>query len=279
MRFNLRRLVAALVLLAVIEGRAQAEPLVIGGFDISRGGLEPYNLASAAAFQADISQAFSNTTFATTSVLTPQFLSTINVLVITSVKDGQNIPITPLTADEQNALVNFVRAGRGAFLLTDNSFGFDAANQSLVSPFGFHSTGSTGGLVGVTVTNSQANPVTNGPFGLVTHYLTGFAGWYDHLGVNAQSLATLDLNGQTSLAFIAKGALGPGSGGVVFSSDTAPLATINNPQFPDSEILDRDIIAYLAPNSAASEPASLTLLGLGLLGLAGYGWRRRASIA
>ena len=32
-----------------------------------------------------------------------------------------------------------------------------------------------------------------------------------------------------------------------------------------------------APTTATPEPASLTLLGLGVAGMAGYGWRRRAS--
>lgn len=273
---------AALALLSALQGQAQAGPLVIGGFDTSRGGTEGFNLGSASFFQNDIASAFPDTTFVTTSVLTPSFLSSINVLVITSVNGGNNIPITPLSADEQTALVNFVKGGGGAFIFTDD-IAFDAANQSLINPFGLHSQSQefVPGRLGVTVTNPLANPVTSGPFGVVTDYELASVGWYDSLGTNVQSLATLDLNGETALAVIDKGALGPGSGGVVFSSDTNPLFHIDfTTLFPAYKPLDFNVIAYLAPSAAVPEPASLTLFGFGLLGLAGYGWRRRrASVA
>jgi hypothetical protein len=39
--------------------------------------------------------------------------------------------------------------------------------------------------------------------------------------------------------------------------------------------LNLDNLAFTPTTSAVPEPASLTLLGLGVVGLAGYGWRRK----
>jgi hypothetical protein len=36
-----------------------------------------------------------------------------------------------------------------------------------------------------------------------------------------------------------------------------------------------DTLVVIAPTTATPEPASLTLLGLGVAGVAGYAWRRR----
>lgn len=46
---------------------------------------------------------------------------------------------------------------------------------------------------------------------------------------------------------------------------------IHTSSFPGGEIR-----GFLEPQAAATpEPASLTLLGIGIAGMAGYGWRRR----
>lgn len=59
--------------------------------------------------------------------------------------------------------------------------------------------------------------------GMVSSYDTGWPGWYNNLGSYAIGLATLDANGQTSLAVIPPGAINSGSGTVVLFSDSTYL--------------------------------------------------------
>jgi hypothetical protein len=54
-----------------------------------------------------------------------------------------------------------------------------------------------------------------------------------------------------------------------FGFDSVP----NDPNFPQFE--DMNIWAFQSGQSAVPEPGTLTLMGIGIVGIAGYGWRRR----
>jgi hypothetical protein len=128
------------------------------------------------------------------------------------------VAIDPLSTDEQQILGQFVLNGGGVIIFTDTDF-FEAANLSLLAPFSLVSQGTLNGNQHVTVTDPYASTVTDGHFGLITDYGTGYPGWYVDLGDHAISLATLDVNGQTHLAFIDHEIMGTGAGGVVFMAD------------------------------------------------------------
>jgi len=79
------------------------------------------------------------------------------------------------------------------------------------------------------------------------------------------------------LAVIAPGALGPGSGAVVFYSDTI----LANGLYltADNQTLGRNSIAF-ASTQVVPEPSSLVIAGAGILVLAAFACRKRlAAIA
>jgi hypothetical protein len=254
---------------------------VIGGFDASRGGIVSLEFGTDLTMLRSLLAAdFPGSTLSATPTLTSAYLSTVRALYICSAT-GDHSATTALSAAEQTALNNYVLAGGGVVINTDNDT-FDGAapavNNSFLTPFGLHTTGTLNGVQATTVTNTTS-PVTNGPFGHVGSYPTSFPGWFDNLGANATQLAILNANGQPSLAVIPRGALGAGSGAVVFVSDTGPFldAFINT---PDSRALDGNIFAYALGTSAIPEPSVTVLAALGgLIALAYMAFRRRRAAA
>jgi hypothetical protein len=193
--------------------------LVIGTFDEARGGIGSLLSANSA---DDLQAVLTNYPCATVTAspsLTPEFLSGVEVLWL-SVVFGSIDPIAGLSAPEQSALSDYITAGGGALLFTDNEAQFFVASESFVNPFGLETLGLLLSTQPVTVTSPTSTPVTDGPFGLVTNYTVGFPGWYTSLGT-AQGLATLDSNGATTLAWIPPGQISPSAGGIVFFSDYA----------------------------------------------------------
>ncbi len=221
----------SLVAFTFFAGSARAGT-VLGGFDTTRAGsFSPEFGASMTAFRANFATNFPAAAFNSSSNLTSAFLNSIDVLVLSAVF-GPTTEITPLTSSEQTALMNFVSAGGAALLFADNDIQFQAASQSILSPFGMDCTGVIAGSVSASVTN-VLHPVANGPFGAVTNYtIAAYPGWFDALGPNAIGIAILDPNSQVSLAAIPPGALSAVSGGVVLFSDS----TIDDGSFSGSVV-------------------------------------------
>jgi hypothetical protein len=204
----------------------------------------PFEGSEMTSFRANIASNFPSATFQTTNVLTTNFLNSINLLVITAIYAGTT-EITPLSTAEQSSLTNFVLSGGAALVFADNDLQFQPASQSMVQPFGLDCTGNLPGSVMATITD-LAHPVTDGPFGSVSNYtVASFPGWFDILGPHATAIATLNPNGEVSLAAIPPGLLGGKSGGVVFFSDS----TINDGSFTNTlpTLVDNAIDFVLTP--------------------------------
>jgi hypothetical protein len=140
-----------------------------------------------------------------------------------------------LSPAEQTELLNFIMSGHGAIIFVDNSDFGGGPNDSFLDPFGMHTFGKVQGNATATSV-APNNLVMNGPFGVVTTFTTSYGGIFDDLGPKAVALANYDVNGLPALAAIAPGALGPGSGGVVFIGDADALVdTAAGGQFHDTD--------------------------------------------
>ncbi len=167
-------LLASIGLFVSTAASLKAGPIVVGGFDAARGGFESLAPGEDSALAGDIATAFPGTTFDFTSTLTSSFFSGVNVAIF-GVATSDGSAITPLSASEQTALLNFVLGGGTALIFADNST-FDpnapAANASLLSPFGVSITGTLIGPVSAPILN-LSGPLT-GPFTPVTMFATNF---------------------------------------------------------------------------------------------------------
>jgi hypothetical protein len=234
---------------ALLFPPAAGAQLVIGGWDSSRGG--SYNIVDGSAttgFRSAVADSFPGATIEGTDALTTSYLSTVNVMVLTSVIDGTDAT-TALTTSEQTALQSFVLSGGKLVLLTDNSTfagsGTTAINDSYLSPFGFAATGTLSGNQNSTFSNPGGSPVSHGQFGSYSSWTSNYPGWFDQIGTDGQTLSTLDSNGDASLAMIAPGALASGSGSVVLFSDSTPL--ISAEYTPDMNLVMNSISFLPAP--------------------------------
>ena len=193
---------------------AAQQPLVIGGFDASRGGA--FSLRDGGALSglhAAITTAFPGSTITATPVLTPEYLSTIKVLLISPVTNNVSTT-TALSASEQSALHDFVESGGVALIFTDNDSyagGVSIVNNSFLAPFGLHVTGT---LVSSAFPIDSSLPVITGPHGTVERMTTDFAGWFDVSGTSTV-LARLTANEMPFLLHLPLG-----SGVVITAGDT-----------------------------------------------------------
>lgn len=218
---NAGQIVAAILAAGVCGGVCAGQ--VVGGFDTSRGGAFSFTeSAYAAGARSALSTHFSPT-FTSASVLTPEFLGGLDVLIITSASQN-NAAITPLSGDEQAALGAFLAGGGRAILIPDNdtfSGAASAANASILSAVGMSAAGTLSGTQTANLSPLDS-PLASGPFGDVTTFTTLFPGWISNTGAG-QVVARHAANNQVAAAVLDNGALGAGSGRVVVFTDTAAM--------------------------------------------------------
>ncbi len=254
----------------------------LGTFDTTRSSTANVLGPIASDLIAALNTNFPGTTYVTAPTLTPAFLDTVDVLLISSADTILGDPvvsgITPLSAAEQTALSNFVQGGGRALLVVDGYSPYLAAAQSILDPFGM--TIADDGLTGTVFASptTTAHPVINGPFGETTSIPMFGAGVFTDLGPYATSLATMDATDQPVLAAIENGFLGPGSGRVVLMADAH--AFVNDDHggyFTQGETLFLNTIEYLTvPEPEGGTLATLGAGGVGLLvALRRYRPRRR----
>ncbi|MBX3388441.1 MAG: hypothetical protein KF691_03180 [Phycisphaeraceae bacterium] len=240
--------------LALTGASAFGAPAIVG-FDLGRGGAFSISQGGAlTTLRGVILGAYPSATIGGVSALSPSGLAGADVVFLASTTAGTSA-IAPLSASEQTALYDFVLAGGGAVIFSDNdSFAGGAsqpANHSLLAPFGLTCAGT--GLPWqrtATVLDPHSSPVTDGPFGLSQTFSIGWPGWFNGLG-GATSLATLNDNGQSALALIPRGAIGPGSGGVVLFSD---CTMIGDGYFPAAnQTLVLNAIAFAVDRGCAGD--------------------------
>ena len=238
-----------------VAGVQPSPSLVVGGFNSSRIGT--FGIDNNAPLRQAVVNAFPGSTFLTAPALTSAYLGTINALMIGTLTTDSSA-VNPLSAAEQTALVSFVKGGGTALLFTDNStFASQApaANNSFLAPFGLSAVGTLNGFQASTIVNSS-NAVITGPFGIATRFDTNFPGWFDNTG-SAIVLSKLVANGQPDLAVLLPGALGPGSGAVVFFADQNNISHNSSSQAQTNGLVL--ILNSLALAKASSGGASFKL--------------------
>ncbi|MBL9123078.1 MAG: PEP-CTERM sorting domain-containing protein [Planctomycetaceae bacterium] len=252
--------------------------LVVGAFDASRAGAANVTSGDFSTESMSLLQAeFVGTTFATSPSLTPEFLAGVDILILTPASSATTA-IAPLSTDEQDALLGFVKAGGRALLLAEGENPFIPVAATYMALFGV--TLVDDGLTGLHPGESiaPAHPIINGPFGEVAGALFYGHGKFSDLGPYATPLAKVSSNGDITLAAIESGALGPGSGRVVLMADSTPFFDSDDGGFfvlGEHQALFLNTIQFLS----VPEPTTQHLLAVGG-GLAAIGaalGRRRRS--
>lgn len=252
-----------------------ASTFAVGSFTAARGGFESLAPGEDSSLANDIASAFPGTTFQFTNTLATSFLNSVNVVIL-GVATTDSTAITPLSASEQAALLNFVDSGGTALIFSDNStFDSDApaANASLLSPFGVTTTGTV--IANAPILN-LTGPLT-GPFTPVTEFATNFAGYYTNTG-GGTVLADLSGNpAEPAIDYFAPGSLSAGSGAVVLFSDSDAMVAGDSLTATNLNLmLNAFALTGTAPVTTTPEPNTLLLFGIALGGLIAIRHRKAA---
>lgn len=208
---------------AVAARNEPAAAFVIGGFDFTRGG-DGGSIQYGSFFdqaRASIALNLPAASFVSFPTLTSTTLAGVDVIVLTSAFHNYGA-VSPLSAAEQAALLEYVKSGGCAILLTDNdSFAgtpaSGASNQSLVGPFGVTTAGTIPKQVTATVADPSTSLVTDGSYGLISKFTQNYPGYFTDDGAYAERLANNSAGGALNL--IREDAMQTGSGPVIFFSD------------------------------------------------------------
>ncbi len=197
---------------------------IIGGFDYARGG-EGGSIEFGSFFSEardSIAVNLPNSSFTSFSTLTSESLTGVGILFLTSAYHN-SLAISPLSTAEQTVLLNYIKNGGCAILLTENdSFGgvptSSIANQSLLDPFNVTTAGIIPEEVTATVTHPTDSLITNGSYGIVSSFKQNYTGYFTSDGVYATRLANNASGG--ALDVINADVIQAGSGPVILYSDS-----------------------------------------------------------
>jgi hypothetical protein len=255
-----RRQLIAVSFVAVVwmVSTESSRAITIGGWDAERGGDAAILTGLDFTFvRSDLTHLFPEVTVVATPELTPQFLNTVDVLLLDPVFDVINVQITPLTANEQSALTSWVANGGRALIIAENP-SYYAASRSLTEPFGVQwGNQSLPGVHNGTINDHASFPqITNGPYGVVDAFRGGFASFFSDASP-ASVLGAWNSNGGAAIA-----AMNYGHGKVVFFGDVALIANYHG---SNNTVLRRNALNFLI---TVPEPSWLRLwtLGAPLLG-------------
>lgn len=242
--------VCAAALALVLGGgeRAAADFVTYTATDagVGPGGARPLADASAAAFDAAAGA------LGTTGLITFEGLPVGNFTTLT-VAPGVSVSLTNInnSAGITGGISNSAGSATLGYNTTTGGSQFLSANPFLVQQ-------QSG------VTFNFASPVA------------AFGAYFTGLGTGSGATVHLLLNDGTARDVVITGSA---TGGVTFFGFTdagASLSTLTLQHIPGAtgqDIYGIDDVRYTA--AAVPEPGAVTLLGVGVAGLAGYGWRRR----
>ena len=233
------------VLLAVLSFFTTAPAyagIVIGAYDSNRvDGWSVFNLGIA----DFIPRVIPGSSFVGTPTLTPEFLSGIDVLVLTS-NDSFSTSTYPLAASERAALLDFIKSGHGVVAVTSDE-------PSFTEPFGMAIGRDQRTAARIsTVPDPSISPVTSGPYGTITSFTMDLFGGYNNiftsLGPYSQAIA-FNGYGLPTLAVIQENVVAPGSGRVVLFAD--PESVLDSFNKADGLILNSIVYAAGVPEASS----------------------------
>ncbi len=193
-------------------------PFVVGGFSAARSGTQSFPEGSSfAGARAAILAAYPQATFQGLDTISAGGLAAVDLLVLSPITGPTTA--TELTAAEQSALFAWVRTGGCALICVDHDLGraaFNAADESLISPFGITSENSSGDIVFVSPENS---PITSGVHGDVPRYTRAFGGRKVISPGNWGRSIAIDPQGGIGLVEVPENRIAAGSGQVLVVTD------------------------------------------------------------
>ena len=158
----------------------------------------------------------------------------------------------PLSIDEQQAILDFVKDGKSLVVIADVGPNYSTGPNTVAAPFGLVWDNSSWIDANPSIIDTL-HPIINGPFGVVNEIAHASEGSIADLGLYASEIA-INVNG-SSIAYIPPDALEPGSGPVVFFSDINEFTSNYTPWGPgfdrgNNRILFKNLFTYLGLASA-----------------------------